>query len=195
MFKKLLAALLTIAPLTTGCQAAAPSLPATPAVAPTKALVAPRLVDTAKLRRVLQAADGSMSLFGISFSQGLYTYWDRNGTTESWTTNMQFSGKGELIKASRNRYIYEVPENQVLVLNQTQGKGQILLNNYGYTVPQAAMSYLFGPGETVVFTFYPNQSWGASYQNSASYTFDSLGISGYTGSPELMGKLGLAKGK
>jgi hypothetical protein len=195
MIKQLLAVLLAVAPLTTGCQAAAPGLPPTPAVETAKALAAPRLIETAKLRRVLQTADGGMSLFGIGFSQSLYTYWDRNGTTESWNTNMQFSGKGELIKASRNRFIYEVPENQVLVLNQTQGKGQILLNNYGYTVPQAAMSYLFGPGETVVFTFYPNQSWGASYQNSASYTFDSLGISGYTGSPELMGKLGLAKGK
>ncbi|MNS51757.1 hypothetical protein D3C72_844490 [compost metagenome] len=195
MLKKLITVLLAVTPLTAGCHTAAPTLPAAPAAAPAKALTAPRLVDNAKLRRVLQTADGGMSLFGISFSQSLYTYWDRNGTTESWNTNMQFSGKGELIKASRNRFIYEVPENQVLVLNQTQGKGQILLNNYGYSVPQAAMSYLFGPGETVVFTFYPNQSWGASYQNSASYTFDSLGISGYTGSPELMGKLGLAKGK
>lgn len=195
MLKKLLAILLAVTPLTAGCHTAAPTLPAAPAAAPAKALAAPRLVETAKLRRVLQTADGGMSLFGISFSQSLYTWWDRNGSYENWNTNMQFSGKGELIKASRNRYIYEVPENQVLVLNQTQGKGQILLNNYGYTVPQATMSYLFGPGETVVFTFYPNQNWGSNYGSSSSFTYDPLGISGYTGSPELMGKLGLAKGK
>lgn len=187
------------APSLAGCQQAAPSLaPVTPALSAEarfqgQPLKAPRLLDAAQVRRVLQAGDG-LTIFGINFSMSYYRRTRKGPDEERWTSNYSFAGRGALTKASHDRLVYQVPDDQVLILNQSEGQGSINLNGYRFTV-NSQIAYMFGPGELVVFTFQPTQTYASSGSNSVSIAYASLGISGYVGSPEMIGRVMGGKGK
>jgi hypothetical protein len=181
MFKTLIAAALVAAPLLTGCQAAAPAAP-----------------QAKPVRHVMEAAS-SGTLFGVQFGGSYYSnnYRDSHDnwtTSETWNTGASLSGKGTLVKASPFRYVYQVPDDQVLILNQVDGGGSISINGYGYHVPQTGMQYMFGPGELVVFNFGPNVTNSYSGSTSRTIIYQGLAISGYTISPDLLGGQGLVRG-
>ena len=77
---------------------------------------------------------------------------------------------------------------QVLILNQSEGQGGINLNGYRFDV-NSQIAYMFGPGELVVFTFQPTQTYASSGRDTTSISYASLGISGYVGSPEMIGRV------
>jgi hypothetical protein len=188
------------APSLAGCQQAAPNLaPVTPAISSEarfqgQPLKAPRLVDAAQVRRVLQANGDGLTLFGINFSMSYYRRTRKGPDEVRWSSNHSFAGRGVLTKASHDRLVYQVPDDQVLILNQSEGQGAINLNGYRFNV-NSQIAYMFGGGELVVFTFQPTQTYASSGRDTTSISYASLGISGYVGSPEMIGRVMGGKGK
>jgi hypothetical protein len=188
------------APSLTGCQHTAPVLaPVSPAIASEvqfqgQPLKAPRLIDAAQVRRVFQASGDGLTLFGINFSMSYFRETRKGPDYERWSSSHSFAGRGVLTKASHNRLVYQVPDDQVLILNQSEGKGSINLNGYRFDV-SSQIAYMFGAGELVVFTFQPTQTYASSGRDTTSISYSSLGISGYVGSPEMIGRVMGGKGK
>jgi hypothetical protein len=197
MSKLALALTLALAamPSLSGCQAATPTvtLPsretAAPAAAPGLSLKAPRLLGAAQVRRVLQAASDGLTIFGVNYNASYRRYDGKKTRTETWTVSAPFTGRGTFTKASHDRFVYEVPADQMLIINQTQGQGRIALNGYAFRTGEGSVAYMFGPGELVVFTFLPDQTYASSRGDTVTKSFSAIGISGYVGSPELIGRV------
>lgn len=208
MFKAMCSAV-AIATLLAGCQA-------TPLQAPTLAAVAPQTIADGQVRRLL-SVEGGAGLWGINYSlyraKGSYKHswyevnWagrlrKRTETIryDDYHGNANFAGKSELLKASYDRYVYRVPDDQVLVLNQTEGTGTIYLNGFAVRVSDTVrpVHYMFGPGEELVIRFVPDIQLksGDSSRSSSHYVYNyhSLHISGFTTSPNLLGSIGASTG-
>lgn len=190
MFKHLTALVLTIAPLLAGCQMSPAAAPAPVArTAAATPLTAHAKLSESGLRHVL---DNSATLWGVQFggSYSSYDYRDPSdhwATRETWNVNATLSGPGQLIKASRDRYVFQVPDGQVLVLNQVAGVGSVAINGFWYSAAQPNMHYVFGPGELVVLTFTMTQMNTYYSQTSRGWSYQPLAISGYLADPALIG--------
>jgi hypothetical protein len=204
--KKLLALapLLMLAALT-GCQAAAPvAAPATPWLSPPAFSVtgapegpAPRILTGSQLRRVL-AADASATLWGINYSLSEHRSWSKKrGETKTFRVSYAFAGRGELIKADYDRFVYQVPDDQVLIINKLVGghnattyanpyQGSVILNGFGVQIFEQDAHYVFGPGELVVIKMQPNFQYAFNGDDSGYTNYYPLSLSGYVGSPDLL---------
>jgi hypothetical protein len=187
-----------------GCQAASGVQPPSGAPiqatrAPSSTGPAPRTLTGAQLRRVL--ADDGASIWGLSYTQSDYSEWGRNYSREVKSGNHTFSGRGTLTKVDYNRYAYQVPDDQVLIINHAQGGtnspgvnaylGAVAMNGFGHNiVTGGSLHYVFGPGELVVFTMYPNFLYAYSGSGSGSISYHAVAISGYTASPKLFAGVG-----
>ncbi|HEY9720861.1 MAG TPA: hypothetical protein V6D47_02540 [Oscillatoriaceae cyanobacterium] len=105
------------------------------------------------------------------------------------TGNADFVGKGSLKKASYNRYIYQVPDNQMLVINHLAGSGAISMDGYSVDASRGDVHYVFGAGEIVVFSFSPTRHFVNTTVNSEGHYsgYDGLTIEGFTVSPNVLG--------
>lgn len=179
MFKALFCTAL-IASLLTGCKAAAP----------VAAPVAPHATY-----HTLDAGASSATLFGMRVTilndRIAPPVYDTR-FSDRWQSQIQSANSDALTKASYNRVIYQVPDDQALVINQIQGSGSITINGYPINVPQADTHYVFGPGELVVFNFSPTYSryedksrWGIDFRVIDWY--NPISISGYTADPAMLG--------
>jgi hypothetical protein len=195
MKKACVAAFLLLATLS-GCGAT--SLPS----APTPGVTA----SAQPKRHVLEA--GGAALWGVNFSmkwQQVRTrdrYTGERGFFEGFTASPVFAGKGELIPLSHDRYVYQVPEDQVLVINQIEGAGVIFINGYGATAygEPLTVNYVFGPGELVGIRFHPQSAGSTStpesyYYESTTRNYTALNISGYVADPSLFSGAGANKAK
>lgn len=167
-------------------------------------------------------AAGSQTLFGASYrvtrTYGQKAIWGKwfNGKwwydtitgyakLNEYVPDAQFSSNSDLIKASYDRYVYQVPEGQVLVLNQIQGLGKIYVNGFQLTASDDSrtIQYLIGGGELVTFRFDPTTGLkktrttggkgdGTDINVDVSYT---VSISGFTVNPEALNGRGAVVGK
>lgn len=199
-----LASLLMLAALT-GCQAVAPvAVPATPSLGTPAFSVtaapegpAPRVITGPQLRRVL-AADASATLWGINYSLTENRTWSKKrGETKTFRVSYSFAGRGELIKADYDRFVYQVPDDQVLIINKLVGgnnattyanpyQGTVILNGFGVHIYDHDAHYVFGPGELVVIKMQPNFLYAHNGDDSGYTNYHGLHLSGYVGSPDLL---------
>lgn len=158
---------------------------------------------TAALAPAAQAATGSAALWGINYSQVRVHIWGKNTTTgvrfdnDVLTANPVFSGKGELVPLTAGSYVFRVPDDQVLVINQIEGQGVIFINGYGAQAYGAPLSvqYVFGPGELVGIRFAPVVTGSGKVTNKKYYdrhdtSYSRLHISGYLADPSLFNGAG-----
>jgi hypothetical protein len=199
MLKPITAALLAIAPVLTGCHTAIPTMSAPAAAVSATAKVAPALTGT-QVRRLL-AVEGGAALWGINYSQHQSRSWGKSYNKTTDTGNAAFTGKGTLVRAAFNRYVYQVPDGQVLIHNKVEGgnganySGAIAVNGFGVGVTNTAeLNYVYGPGELVVFTFNPAQSYAYNGSGSGYTNYYGVSISGYTASPDMLASLGGVRG-
>lgn len=209
MTKRLLTLGLPWAALLTGCQTQAlpgavgvPS--ASTSVRSVSPAAAPRVLDQAQVRRLMQAA-GTASLWGVTYSQSYSSGTRRAGTGSNWwyenyssfSGNAAFSGKGQLQRVAYNRFVYPVPADQVLVLNTIEGNGQFFINGFS-TIARGRVHYLFGPGEQVILNFNPAVAVARYYdygrQSYWATSYQPLTMSGFTVSPNLLGATGALGG-
>lgn len=198
--KKLLALAPLLLATLTGCQAAAPAptAVAAPALSVTGAPEgpAPRVIAGPLLRRLL-AADTSATLWGINYSLTENRSWNKKGETKTFKVSYTFAGRGELIKADIDRFVYQVPDDQVLIINKLVGgnnattyanpyQGTVWLNGFGVHIYEHDAHYVFGPGELVVIKMQPNFLYAYNGDNSGYTNYHGLSLSGYVGSPDLL---------
>ncbi|MFN3429060.1 MAG: hypothetical protein ACK46X_03795 [Candidatus Sericytochromatia bacterium] len=184
------------APAQPAVQAPSPPQVATPAI--NAGAKAPRTLSSAQLRRVL--ADDGASIWGLGYTQSFYWETGRTYSINRYTGAHTFTGRGTLTKVDYNRYAYQVPDDQVLIINNAQGgtnypglgayQGSVALNGFGHTINGGNLYYVFGPGELVVFTMYPNFLYAYSGSSSGSTSYHPVSISGYTASPKLFAGVG-----
>lgn len=209
MTKRILTMWLPLAALLTGCQSQAlpvgSDVPSTPSfsIRETAPLARPKVLSETQTRRLMQVA-GTASLWGARYTQSVVrgAYYDRNRRLTHYNNtsgDAAFSGKGELVRVSYNRYLYRVPADQVLVLNTVEGNGTVYVNGYGLGTNQPrAVHYLFGPGENVVLNYTPNVSHTRHIDGRQTYTnyayYHPVAMSGFTVSPNLLGGTGALGG-
>lgn len=203
MIKATIATVL-FAAILTGCQAA----PLTVSPVADKA-------PEPSMRRVM-SAQGSGSIWGINYGltqrRGYYkeTWYEdwkgkprkrsREVNYNDYHESMNFSGKGELLKASYDRFYYRVPDDQVLVLNHAEGHGTIVLNGFAFQLDGniRPIHYVFGPGEEVVIRLIAVGQSTKSSNGSSSWsdttTYRPMHLSGFTTNPSLLGPLGATTG-
>lgn len=149
-------------------------------------------------RRVLATA--SATLWGVTFDQTHRHHYSRSSRSGGyffndhfWNSEHPFSGPGTLEKLSLDRFAYQVPEDEVLVINHLGGQGVVFINGYGAKVSaeRQDVHYVFGPGQTVFFRFAPGEKskedLADKFENDILTRFHTMTVSGYVGDPALLG--------
>lgn len=107
--------------------------------------------------------------------------------SEAWAATYSSSAGQALTYLGEGRFLYRVPMGRMLVLNRMENGGRIAINGFSlsqspvYTrymhevPPTHEINYVFGPGETVLFTMNLNE-----YAQACT-------ISGSLVAPELLG--------
>ncbi|HEY9720864.1 MAG TPA: hypothetical protein V6D47_02555 [Oscillatoriaceae cyanobacterium] len=180
---------LAAALLLTGCQAA-PELAPVP-VAPQAA--PPTSISRNAVRHLLDASPNDACMWTVTYAQSIPKVW--NKYWEKWvdgslTGSATLVGKGALITASYNRYVYRVPNDQVLVLHNVGGGGAISIDGYA-TSGSRELNFVYGPGEVLVFRFDP--SWYTAGDVSGECMWDScytayhgMSVEGITVNPSML---------
>ncbi|HEY9720863.1 MAG TPA: hypothetical protein V6D47_02550 [Oscillatoriaceae cyanobacterium] len=150
-------------------------------------------ISEAAVRHLLNDVTNDACIWAVQYSQSLprirmgYAWMDG-----AITGSASLVGKGNLIKASYNRYVYRVPDDQVLVVNHFRGSGTLSVD--GYSLDSSSdVHYVFGSGELVVLRFDPTSytagasSYSGCMWNSCYTAYDGLDIEGFTVSPSLLG--------
>lgn len=199
-----------------GCQRA-PITATVPTVPPASAAER-RVLDTGANDACIWAVQYSQSVQSAQASSSIYTgqHWQQTPNAdfrlpagavvlrwyESWinyswyrlictymTGNASLVGKGALAQVAYNRYVYTVPNDQVLVLNHLGGGGTISLDGYDVDASRTDLHTVFGAGERVVLTFTPSLHYVAPTPSQEGYAdgYNGLTLEGFTVSPNLLG--------
>ncbi len=210
MMKRVMAAA-TAAVCLSACGTAAvsaPSVAEAPAqLAPTAVAAAPKVVQAAAVRRLMEASTTAATLWGLDFRfsyhrvvetkydrPGWYEmvrgriFWHKSKTKErsvdyGWVTEMAFAGDGDLEDMTNARLLYTVPEGRVLIVNRVVNPERVSINgcNLG-GIATDDVNFVFGPGESVLFGLPVS-----SNNSGSSRKYSDAKIYGFTADPAIFG--------